>query len=154
AGDRGVRPGRARHARTPARRPRPRTGLSPAQRRPERPLADQPPRQRATRTGAVPARHRSRRLSPKPAGSADPPAHTAARIRKPQHRRTENHTMTSTEPNAEVDITRANALDVDLVLGDEEQVLSSQLKATVDPAERAELFWRAARNQERQAVTW
>jgi len=62
--------------------------------------------------------------------------------------------MTSTEPNAEVDITRANALDVDLVLGDEEQVLSSQLKATVDPAERAELFWRAARNQERQAVTW
>lgn len=54
----------------------------------------------------------------------------------------------------DVEITRENAYDVHDALGDEEQQLRTELEAATGPAERAEVFRRAATNQERQALAW
>lgn len=65
--------------------------------------------------------------------------------------------MTSTDTasiDTAVEITRENAIDVQIALDAEEQQLRADLDATTDPAERAVLYRRGATNAERQALAW
>lgn len=54
----------------------------------------------------------------------------------------------------DMEITRQNALDVQIALDRQQRQLRADLATTTDPAQRADLFGRAATNQERQALAW